>query len=853
MKIKTSLALSFIFPFTIMGTAFALQGVFPFGSMQMVVGNSQEQYYPFLSNFWHSFREGSAAPWSWTAGAGFDYTAFFAYYLASPLNILAVLAPHAWLREVMALILLVKIGCAGLFTGLFLRYIVRYDNPQLKLSSDQLRVSIPVFSSFYALSAFTLGYYSHIIWFDSFALLPLVMLGLMALMNEEKYRLYVISLALAVFTNFLIGFYICIFIAITFFCQCIIRKYTHGYFLRKLGLLAAYSALAVGMTAVLLIPSSFALQNTFLQNSAPLSETFALHSFFDIIGNFIAFQPPTILHGLPNLYSGMITVLFTGLFFSSPKFAFREKIVLTGTFVFLLISCNINILEYMWNGFNILRGFPSRYSFLISFLLVVMAFRAFVSGDTIGRRSLFVMGISAALILPAAAFGSQEKTAVIGSTVLCVMYIMVLQFFKGKSTGRTQRLITAAFFLMMLTELSVSTWIGVGTNGTTDRDDFLDHYKQTQSLLELLEPAGDNFYRTDSYRMQTFNDPLLHHYNGITFYSSITTSNFAQFIQGLGLDIGENHYTYHETTPLFNAFLAMRYVMSLEGYHIGDNYWGLAGIAGNMLLLENHYYLPLGFMVNEELSAYKSQHDIPFSAQNDLFNKATGLEGSLFTVTNVTEAPPDRIHSSAGSSFLSWDYSVPFDGPLYICARRDYEFRIEIFVNDTFIGSMFIPEFGFYRLIGNFTHGDRITFSVPGEDPVLLYSGIFNENLFEQGYTRLASQPLTLTHFTNTLVKGHVTAYEDGLLYTSIPGDRNWSVYVNGVKSDIILIDNAMTAVHLSRGTHEVEFRYFNRSLLAGIFVSLTSLIIFTVFLIKSPFSPHPSTKKPSKHGKKRL
>jgi len=55
---------------------------------------------------------------------------------------------------------------------------------------------------------------------------------------------------------------------------------------------------------------------------------------------------------------------------------------------------------------------------------------------------------------------------------------------------------------------------------------------------------------------------------------------------------------------------------------------------------------------------------------------------------------------------------------------------------------------------------------------------------------------------------------------------------VDGVKSEIVLIDNAMAAVRLSEGDHTVEFRYFNKSLLAGIIVSLASLAIFAALVL---------------------
>jgi uncharacterized membrane protein YfhO len=108
-------ALSFILPAAVMGIMFAFHNVYPFGDTQIMVTDFWQQYYPFLSDFWHKVRGGTFAPWSWTLGAGGDYVSMVAYYMASPLNLLAVLAPHAYLREALTVILLVKIGLAGLF------------------------------------------------------------------------------------------------------------------------------------------------------------------------------------------------------------------------------------------------------------------------------------------------------------------------------------------------------------------------------------------------------------------------------------------------------------------------------------------------------------------------------------------------------------------------------------------------------------------------------------------------------------------------------------------------------------------------------------------------------------------
>jgi len=677
-------------------------------------------------------------------------------------------------------------------------------------------------------------------WFDSFALLPLVALGVWGLVNEGKYRLYTVSLALSVFTNYYIGLYICIFTAITFFTLCVIQKLKARDFLHRLGLIAACSALALGMAAVFLIPTFSALRSGYSMPTDSFPAKLNLYnSFFDVLGNFIAFAPPTFTEGLPNLYCGMISILLAGLFIYSPKISRREKIVLTGTLVFLLISCNLNVLYYLWNGFRFPIKIPGRFSFLISFILIVMAYRAFLFAEHVNRRGLLAMGISAAVFLLAAVFGSQEKGYIIGSAVLCAVYLPLF-YFAGRST-RVQRFIRAALLLVIVTELSATAYIAFKTAEITGRDEYPDRYEEIQALLDMRprpsgEPGGVDFYRTDINYYFSFNDPHLYNYNGISFFASTIGADLVGFMRGLGLTgggLGNNFFLYNETPPLTNAFLNMRYMISCGGYLAdGGIYWETAGEAGDALLLENKRYLPLGFMVNEDITGYRHHDANPFLSQNDLFRRATGLDGSLFAITDFTG---DTAAQNDRQGITTLKYEMPSDGMLYAyCKSYNKNLTVPVFVNGTFLHNLYILGGEPYLSSeGNFAQGDIVSFTV--ESDTWIQAAYLNSNLFERGYALLADETWNLTTFTDTRVSGHVTALKDGVLYTSIPG-KNWNVFVDGIKSEIVLIDNAMAAVRLKAGVHTVEFRYFNKSLTAGIIVSLASLAVFAALVLRDTF-----------------
>jgi uncharacterized membrane protein YfhO len=841
------LALSFIFPMAILGTVYALNGVYPFGNMQILTHDFYHQDYPFFSGFWHKLRDGTVSLWSWTAGMGHDYASSLTIFL-NPLNLLALIAPHAWLREVLTLILLIKIGCAGLFTAMFLRYAYKQNSLPVGKKGAACPLFLPVCSSLYALCAFTLGYYYLIYFFDSFALLPLIILGLLALMREGKFKLYIVSLALSISMSFYFGYIICVFVVITFICQSIAQKLSLPDFLRKLRLITAYSALAAGLSAIFIIPSLSALQNVYINRAS--SPTMSLYnSFFDILGNFIAFTPPTVIEGLPNLYSGLISIMLIGFFIQSKRIAFREKIVFLGILVFLLLCTNIDILYIFMHGFTRPNGIPARFSFLISFVLVVMAYRTFLLTEGMDRQGSLAICISASLFLLSAVFGPQEKKYIIGSTVLCAFYILLLYFSMTSRNVRVRAFARAALLMTVLAELFITTYIGVKTVGTTNRNEYYAGYEQIKSLLNARKKTNVDFYRTEFDYNRNSNNPYFYYYNGVTFFSSGINPDIMRFFQGLGLnsrrsDYNSNSFYYIETSPLTNAFINMRYMISPDGDSVDkDVYWKIVGKNGNALLLENKYYLPLGFMVNNKLADYK-RHDDPFQAQNNFFRLATGLDGDLFDTGQFSIS--DSYKNDNKNKVIKWDFQFPYTGMLYAyClfnereSRKESEvFFLEINLNRPGTGpsQLYIGDnTPFIFVVGNITENENITFSLQidnKDNKATLNFGLLNSELFEQGYAKLASQVLQLTEFTNTKVRGRITSFEDGLLYTSIPVDKNWSAYVDGVKRDIVLIDNAMIAVSLNQGYHEIEFRYFNKSFLAGCIVSLVSLALFIALAV---------------------
>ena len=72
------------------------------------------------------------------------------------------------------------------------------------------------------------------------------------------------------------------------------------------------------------------------------------------------------------------------------------------------------------------------------------------------------------------------------------------------------------------------------------------------------------------------------------------------------------------------------------------------------------------------------------------------------------------------------------------------------------------------------------------------------------------------------------------MLYTSIPYDKGWSVYVDGQKANTTAIcKGALTGVMVTAGTHQITFKYTPRGFFQGIIISIISLLILLGLIFK--------------------
>ncbi|NMA07934.1 MAG: YfhO family protein [Clostridiales bacterium] len=822
--------LAFFIPALLLGIAFALHGVYPFGDRQILVTDLWQQYYPFLASLCRKLRAGESLLYSWDIGMGINYIALAAYYLASPLNLLLALLPETMLREGVTLLLLVRVGLAGVTITALLQEIEPRD--------DRLPA---VFGAMFALCAFILGYYWNIIWLDAFALMPLVMLGLLRLTRSGKWTLYTFALGLCVFTNYYIGYGVCLFTLLAFVCLCIIQKHTGKFLLRRFLLFAGSSVLALGMTAVLTLPAFFALRNAYSSFHAFPSPPGLYESFPNLLANLLSFSPPTDKVGLPNIASSLLCTLLLIPYMFRKDVTLREKLCAGGMLLLLILSLNLNILNFVWHAFHITNMIPYRFAYLVPFTLILIAYRAMNTPDSLDRRALPGMLLTGAALCALGYLARRSLPILLANAALTVAFTGICAL----PRTRTKSLVPILLVVLITAELGVNAWIGVKTVRTTDRAAYPDNYNNVRALLNRADEA-DSDTRTAFTGRFTYNDPTLYGCTGIDLFSSSADVCVTRFLEGLGLpawDAG-NRYGYQESSPFTDAVLGIRRLISRDGIVRDALTRESSGFAGNVVLYQT-VGTSLGFVTADTALAYVPDGETPFENQNRLFRLMTGLDEDLFTPLDIIHVKHEgytvcrldygsySFQPVAGveSCSLKWNYRLPQDATLY--AYTDIDHIRYIHVLDGTESWYYEQTRPYIYPMGTFSAGDLVSLYSNINPGLAGYATVrvcmLNRDVLEHGLAILARSPFTVTSRTGSSLTGTVDTAVDGLLYLSIPYDTGWQIALDGVPVTPETVGGAMCAIRVSAGMHTVTMRYIPKGFLIG--AGISGVCLVTVLL----------------------
>ena len=364
---------SFLLAAVAMILVYTLLGCYPIGSDSILKIDMYHQYAPFHEELRNKLINGGSFLYSWEGGLGKNFISQFAYYTASPLSFLMVFFPAGNAPEAMAFLVLLKIA----FSASFFAY-------YLKKKFGRNDITIVIFSLMYASMAFITSYYWNIMWLDAVALFPIVALGIESLVKYKKYKMYCISLTVVILANFYIAFLVCIFGAVYFFVYLFLEyscKNDKKVIMDRVIRFFVLSVIAGGISMFLIIPTVISISHTYT-STEPFPDFEVYENVYQLLTSHFTGARPIVLaknSDVPNVYSGLLTIMLIPLYYLNKNIKLREKVLYSLFLGFMLLCCCVNALDFTVHGLHFPASIPHRFTFIYSFILIVMAYKAFIN------------------------------------------------------------------------------------------------------------------------------------------------------------------------------------------------------------------------------------------------------------------------------------------------------------------------------------------------------------------------------------------------------------------------------------------------------------------------------------------
>lgn len=803
---------AFAVPVFIVTGIYIASKVFPFGEQCFLKTDMYHQYAPFFAEFRRKLREGGSLLYSRNVGLGVNFLAIFAYYLASPLNFLVILAPENGVIEFMNILMILKLGLISVSFTLYLRMHMKRKD-----------AGFAFFGILYALSGYLCAYFWNLMWLSCLLLFPLIMLALEYLCRTGRVFPYALLLSVCILNNYYISIMICIFLVIYFLALYVLDppENFREFFVR--GLRFAVGSLTAGLAAaVLLLPAFYALKLSASGTSTFPKTVKEYFSILEMLGRMLpSVNTEQALEHWPNIYSGTFVLILFPLYLQEKRISAKEKSVYLFLLLLLLASFAFNFLDYIWHGFHFPNSLPCRQSFVFVFLVLFMSARVYTYRHKITRKELGISLAAAVIFILYIQKGADTKYynayTFYLALGLCSLYALCLSLYRKK------KLPDAAAFMFTLALVACEVTINAAETSftTCSRTYYVNDNRDIRELISEVEKTDPDtdLFRYEKISRKTKDDGAWIGFPSVSLFSSTADAGCTKFFTKLGCEGSTNAYSITGSTPLVDMLLDIKYGFYPEELplSLGKK---LVDTTETTWLYENENRSAIGFIIPEGLTKdWVFDFDSPVLVQN--------------SICDVLEVPQVLTEITTGSEEKDGSYSVyiPEDGEYYA------------YVTNTAVKSVSVSTDGTKKNFDNLDRKYLIELSELLEDDYVkitpqkddqkmslkLYR--FDHEALKLLTEALCREKFVVTKETDTRIDGTISVTRDhSELFFSLPYDEGWKVFVDGEEAKTHEgFGGTFLCVTMNHGTHDVSLRYKPKGFVPGLLMSLLGLVMLLV------------------------
>ena len=686
-------------------------------------------------------------------------------------------------------------------------------------------------------------------WLDGMVFLPLIMLGINKLVDDEKPIFYTIFLSIMLIANYFIAYMICIFTVMYFFGYLF---YRYGFSLKKtykkIILFILFSILAATLVSFALIPLYKAL-SSISATSDSFPELTLQFKFHELLFNHLTGVNRTVFASdelpLPNVYAGLLT--FTGviLFFINKKINIRAKLLAFLILLIFVLSFNLNSLDFIWHAFHVPNDLPWRYSFIYVFIFITIGYYGILRIKDLKKSSVFASSFISLIIILLAykfSFKNIDFDRTIINIIFVLLYLLIFLFTQFKKINKK------IIYALIIIFVSAECIYGIDYNWNIDHDiaTFMSDKNTYEKLISETTSKDNDLYRMEKTDYLTLNDAAWYNYKGISTFTSMAYESVSKFQRKLGLsgnNINSYYYKYYNT-PIYNTMFDIKYLM---GSYIENPYYSYLKTDGKVDLIKYNYSSSLLYGVDKKIKGYYPEEYNPFKNQSDFVSLTTNTT-DIYTDVLVKDVIGGEITPSDFKNNSNGEFNyILDDGQDSITFMLDNKVNqnIYLYINGSNVNGFEVDD-KYYSItsdeyytvdVGTKEIGDvkvKINFKDNNDDGIIkFYAYAIDDDKFKEFYNEINKNILKVTSYSDTLIEGDVTLKSDKVMLSTIAYDIGWKVYVDGKSVDTYKIADSYLAFDIKKGSHKIKLVYYPDGMKLGIittFISLAIIFIYAIF-----------------------
>jgi len=636
-------------------------------------------------------------------------------------------------------------------------------------------VSTILFSMLYGLMSYNIAYSMCIMWLDGVIWLPIIILGTEKILEGKNNWLLTFALFVSFISTYYISYMTGLFTAIYFVYRCVENEIGIKKFFSYMSKFIISAVIAASWGAFLLLPTLASLFQG--RMGVKINDYSGMFNFSLSESKFIyKFLPggyDSITNsGTPFVYCGILALLLFLAFFALRKISLISKVSTLLFVEIIFFSLWVCKLDKVWHVFQYPNWFPYRYSFVFSFLILITAYRAFME------------------------FKFKRQTVVIILLIACAidMYANTMGILKG-----------------------------------LDRQFGYESYESYHGYKEKITPLIDEtkkdkeaFFRVGATFERSKNEPIAFGYNGITHYSSTYNRNVNRFLKDMGMAQAWLWSSYFGSTMVTDSLFSVKYIISERSMPTD---YSLIKQSGTARLYQNPYAVSIGMAVKgKSLKDFYFSNDF-FQTQNNLVKALADTDEDCFISLKTTKVNNGSV---VRYTFISNGMPVyaNFDSSSY---------GGELLVNGMHVSQLFTNETRCIQYIGTFPDGENVTVEVKSNGNTHGRFCYLHKENFEKAVSALKKSEMSVDYCSNGRIGGTITAEEGDVLFTTIPYDKGWRVYVDDREVQLESFDDSLITIPLTAGTHKIKLTYIPTGLVEGICISVIPglLALFMLFITR--------------------